>query len=112
MSGPIINFSVNKPGRFIIKKFKNQEIELFLDMASEDLVLDQFSTYNKLIMVGVVTEYDEDAGVLTLKADKGDFYISEDHIKMFWRPGFKMLDASKKMIETGKRRNSDNRDIM
>lgn len=111
MSGTVINFSVNKPGRFIVKKFKDQKIELFLDMQSEDLVLDQFSTYNKLIMVGTVLGYDEDSGVLTLRADNGDFYISEDHIKMFWKPGFNMLNASKQMIETGKKKNL-NRDIM
>lgn len=102
-------------GKFLIKKFKNKEIEIFTGLEAEYIELEQFSTFNRFILRGTLTDYDEETGVITLKSPNGHiFFLNEFKVELFWEAGtgFELLEALRSMIRTGKRFDKKDRDFM
>lgn len=102
-------------GKFIIKKFKNKDIEIFTGMESEYIELEQFSTFNRFILCATVRDYDEETGILTLESPDGYiFYLNEFKVELFWdaKSDFELLKALRSMIRTGKTFNKKDRDFM
>jgi len=104
-----------KIGKFLEKRFKNKEVHLYSGMDREWITYADSSMINGTVVTGIFSEYDEECGVLIMKTlnQSGELYISEDSIEMFWAPGFKILENTITIMNTGQRVfNGKNRDIM
>jgi hypothetical protein len=102
-------------GLFLEKNFKNQEVELLVDHDIEWVLYAEAHKINGMVVHCVFVSYDAECNILTLSSldDHQLFYICEDFVQMFWRPGFKCTESLKalwsgqKLYKPGK-----GRDIM
>lgn len=99
-----------KPGKFILNNFKGQSIEVFTSNENEYVHYSDTDLFSWTIIRGIVSAYDEDTGILTLKSlDKGlEFYLNEYNIHLFWKAGLDYRDMIRPTINGLKK----DRDIM
>ena len=102
-------------GKFLEKKFKNQQIMFTMDQTTEWIEYDDATAINSTVICAIYIDYDEDCGIITFQGtiDKIEFYIPEDSITMFWTSEqFRFLENTKTILNTGKKFLKVDRDIM
>jgi hypothetical protein len=93
-----------KPGKLILKLFKDKEVDILINCFSEEtLEFGGYSIGNRYVLSGLVIAYHEDCGILELQNHaKQPLYLSEDYIDAFYAPGFNILSSLNTIIKTGK----------
>lgn len=95
---------MGQTGKFIFKKFAGKTIEIYTDLDSEWISYAEANIYNRFTIIGMVSDYDDETGVLELKNTRGQvFYLNSDDIQLFWLygTGFDLLHNLNKMIDSG-----------
>ena len=87
---------MSKIGRFIIKHFKDKEIEMFTNNESETINYADSNNFSWTIIVGKVVDYDDESGTIILEGpDHKRFYVNEYSVLLFWEPGFDIRNCAK-----------------
>lgn len=101
-------------GIFFEKKFKDKLVEVYVGLDREWITYADSSAINGAILCLIFKGHD--SGILTFETPDGEheIYIPENIIQMFWKPGFKIMEHTKTMINTGQSvyNKKKNRDIM
>lgn len=95
-----------KLGKFIYKNFADQKIMLYSGDQNDWFKYQDNDSMAYVLVVGTVVGYDEECGVLTMRANNGeDFFVSEYGISMFWRADskFRLVDNVTSTIRSGKK---------
>lgn len=104
-----------KTGRFIFNNFRDMQVVLYTGDQQDWMKYQDNDAMAYVLVVGIVVDYDDDCGILTLKSkDNEIFYIVEDAISMFWdaKSKFNLMANTTSTIGYGKRWLNKNKDIM
>lgn len=99
---------MSKPGKFLIKYFKDREIEIWTSNEAELIKYNDSDLYTWTIFTGTLVGYDEDSGILVLETpDKYKFFLNEWQVHCFWQPGADVRTFTKSTINGSKPKKRD-----
>lgn len=76
-------------GKFLIKKFKGKKLDIFTSNENEYVHYADTDMFSWTIVRGILIDYDEESGVLTLEtlSSGTHFYLNEFKVELFWQSG-------------------------
>ena len=102
-------------GKFLKRHFQDQEVEFFTGSEAEWLLKAESNAINHMVVHAIFVDYDEECGVLTFAPIYDQnlrFYVAEDCIVKFWRPGLKFMKSVKTTVSGNKLYDKKNKDFM
>lgn len=92
-------------GKFIYKYLKGKSIDMYIGDQAESLNYSDTDMSSYAVLVGVVKDYDEDSGIITLISEQGRvFYVAEVKVGVFWESdsSFNILEVTKSTLRNSK----------
>lgn len=106
------NEGIGRPGRFLIKKFKDKAVNIFTSNENEQVHYSQTSQTAWTLLKCIIKDYDEESGMITIKSlfNEDLFYLNEFKVELVFLIGSNYTDLIGDTV--GRRMTAKSKDIM